>query len=243
VAHSAIPVFSVIPAKEGVDFVDGVDGVDRGAAGAMRLRWRMGLYALDARRVFFLSFRRRPESLFLLRPRHREGARSARIIHWIPAPVQARGRLCAGMAECAMPVGSLSHGSGFSEFLHRLEGRNLIGDVEFARGIPAFAGMTRNEAGMTKRGGRNDVNSTSKRNSTQSRGQTKVTCQRFDRPAASGGAVSGTRDRRLPNPAPGAPEKWRRHPGDWPIYVAKLRPTVHRDIVIACNRPNATATV
>jgi len=52
------------------------------------------------------SFRRRPESLFLLRPRHRKGARSARFIRWIPAPVQARGKLCAGMAECAMPVGS-----------------------------------------------------------------------------------------------------------------------------------------
>ncbi|MDD9818246.1 MAG: hypothetical protein OXU61_08965 [Gammaproteobacteria bacterium] len=53
--------------------------------------------------VFFLSFRRKPESLFLLRPRHRKGARSARIIHWIPAPVQARGRLCAGMTGIFFP--------------------------------------------------------------------------------------------------------------------------------------------
>ncbi|MDD9816727.1 MAG: hypothetical protein OXU61_01100 [Gammaproteobacteria bacterium] len=34
-----------------------------------------------------------------LRP---EGARSARFIRWIPAPVQARGRLCAGMARGGM---------------------------------------------------------------------------------------------------------------------------------------------
>jgi len=44
-------------------------------------------------RFFFLSFRRKacpwleqgPESLFLLRPRHRKGARSARFPCWIPA--------------------------------------------------------------------------------------------------------------------------------------------------------------
>jgi len=44
-----------------------------------------------------------------------------------------------------MPVGGFSHGSGFSGFLHSLESRNLIGNAEFARGIPAFAGMTRKE--------------------------------------------------------------------------------------------------
>ncbi|MDD9819250.1 MAG: hypothetical protein OXU61_14140 [Gammaproteobacteria bacterium] len=31
-----------------------------------------------------------------------EGARSARFIRWIPAPVQARGKLCAGMARWGM---------------------------------------------------------------------------------------------------------------------------------------------
>jgi len=30
----------------------------------------------------------------------------------------------AGMAECAMPVGNFSHGSGFSEFLHGIFRRN-----------------------------------------------------------------------------------------------------------------------
>jgi len=68
--------------------------------------------------------------------------------------------------------------------------------------------------------------------------------QSFDRLAASGGAVSGTRDRRLPSPAPAAPViNSAATRGDWPIYVAKLRPVVHMDIVIACNKPKATATV
>jgi len=34
-----------------------------------------------------------------------KGARSARIIRWIPAPVQARGRLCAGMAVVCHAIG------------------------------------------------------------------------------------------------------------------------------------------
>ena len=74
--------------------------------------------------LFFLSVRRRPESLFLLRPRNRKGARSARIIHWIPA--------YAGMAEEGgngregfirwMPAG----------FLHSLESRNPAYKARFA---------------------------------------------------------------------------------------------------------------
>jgi len=42
--------------------------------------------------------------------------------------------------------------------LHRLERQNLIEDAEVARGrgIPAFAGMTRNEAGMTGKKARSD---------------------------------------------------------------------------------------
>ncbi|MDD9817369.1 MAG: hypothetical protein OXU61_04430, partial [Gammaproteobacteria bacterium] len=64
-----------------------------------------------------------------------EGARSARFLCWIPA--------CAGMARWGHGNG----GVGFicwipAGFLHRLASRNLIGDAEFARGIPAFAGMT-----------------------------------------------------------------------------------------------------
>jgi len=43
-------------------------------------------------------------------------ARTALNLRWIPA--------FAGMAECAMPMGSFSRGSGFSGFLHGLESRN-----------------------------------------------------------------------------------------------------------------------
>jgi len=51
--------------------------------------------------AFFLSFRRKPESLFLLRPLHRKGARSARLLYGIPA-FAGMTRRGAGVAEWAV---------------------------------------------------------------------------------------------------------------------------------------------
>ena len=68
-----------------------------------------------------------------------KGARSARFIRWIPAPVQARGKLCAGMARWGHGNG----GVGFIRwmpigFLHSLESRNPAqkerGTRTFSRG-------------------------------------------------------------------------------------------------------------
>jgi len=107
--------------------------------------------------LFFSSFRRKPESLFLLRPRHRKGARSARFICWIPA--------FAGMAEGGLysldargvftqpgRPESLMESARFALLLR--QGRsarycNVRVPRAILRGIPAFAGMT-------KRGCRND---------------------------------------------------------------------------------------
>ncbi|MDD9818882.1 MAG: hypothetical protein OXU61_12225 [Gammaproteobacteria bacterium] len=80
-----------------------------------------------------------------------EGARSARFIRWIPAPVQARGKLCAGMARWGRRNGGVDFIRWMpAGFLHELFRWNDTArgpnDITRKRPAPCYHGWRRGRA-------------------------------------------------------------------------------------------------